>query len=575
MAYHALYRSYRPQTFQAVVGQEHVTHTLQNAIRQGRVGHAYLFAGPRGTGKTTVARLLAKAVNCSGRAPDSGEPCNECDTCRSIGAGSALDVVEIDAASHRGIDEIRDLRDKVHYASGKCPFKVYIIDEVHMLTDPAFNALLKTLEDPPGQVIFILATTDPHKVPITITSRCQRFDFRRLTMSQIRDQLRFVCQLEGIVADDAALQLIARHAGGGMRDALSVLDQARALGDGKVVEVEHLYALLGTAGDEWLSAFTRAAGAGDLAAGLQLIEDAFARGHDMRQLLKDWLGHLRNLLVLKVGVSGDGILTVLPEQLDELKAQAESFSREQLLTLLEYLSERESVMRWVPDGRIVLETAFIRAVSLLAGSTGNKAEDAASKTMLTSQAVDYNLSAAGITAAAKARGNAGAGKTVKGSTGRRDEEGHATGRADRPVDLQAMKDAWPRIVDNVRRRSAKVYAFIEPARLHSFDGALLTLDFGGHDFHHKQMQSPNNQKVVVEAINAVLGVRVRLACVALANDDAAAVDAVAAAIPEPEVVGDSQSPKGSTSAAGQQSGLLGDAVELFGGEFVVTRGDLP
>src|SRR5512136_2243520 len=279
----ALYRKWRPQTFDAVVGQEHITTSLRNAIVAGRISHAYLFTGPRGTGKTTTARLLAKAVNCLEPDP-AHRPCNRCTICQAIVEGRLLDLVELDAASNRGIDEIRDLRDKIHYSPGEGKYKVYIIDEVHMLTEPAFNALLKTLEEPPPHAIFVLATTDPHKVPATIVSRCQRYDFRRLTLAEITQRLNEIVADEGLTAAPEALTLIARQATGAMRDAESLLDQLAA--GGEEITVARAQAALGAGALRWVSDVVSALCEANAAPGLDAINQAMDSGADARQFAR-------------------------------------------------------------------------------------------------------------------------------------------------------------------------------------------------------------------------------------------------------------------------------------------------
>ena len=296
MAYVALYRKWRPQGFDALVGQEAVRTALTNALETGRIAHAYLFAGPRGTGKTSTAKILAKAVNCEhGPTPN---PCNECRNCVRINDGTSMDVFEIDAASNRGIDEIRDLREKVAFAPVSGRYKVYIIDEVHMLTTEAFNALLKTLEEPPPHVIFILATTEPHKIPATIHSRCQRFDFRRVTDADIVKRLREVADGSGIAADDDALQLIAVQADGGMRDALSLLDQCGVMAER--VTAETVRSVLGIVGREALRELVKAIGEGQVPKTLEFLETLLAGGKDVKQIITELAEYLRAVLLYKI-----------------------------------------------------------------------------------------------------------------------------------------------------------------------------------------------------------------------------------------------------------------------------------
>lgn len=362
MTYLALYRKYRPQSFRDVVGQEHITRTLSNALLENRLSHAYLFTGPRGTGKTTVARILAKAVNCLSRGDESAEPCNECDSCVGVTDGSDLDVLEIDAASNRGIDEIRDLRDKVRYSPARSAKKVYIIDEVHMLTNEAFNALLKTIEDPPEHCIFIFATTDPQRIPATILSRCQRFDFHNIGPSAMLGRLEEVCRREGIEAEPEALMLMVRHARGGMRDALGLLDQARSLAGGAPVERGLLLDVLGTAGDETLLELTGCALDGNVADGLRLLAKIIDEGRDPRQLMKDWIRYLRNLVVV-AGTGADEAQQLIVAGADmaaRMEAQAARVGFDKLLEAIEYLTERDTVIRWAPDPRIAFEAAWLR-----------------------------------------------------------------------------------------------------------------------------------------------------------------------------------------------------------------------
>jgi len=340
MAAQALYRRWRPQTFAEIIGQEHVTHTLINALRAGRIAHAYLFSGPRGTGKTTTARVLAKAVNCLD--PQEGEPCNQCAICRSLNEGRSLDLIEIDAASNRGIDEIRELRERIAFAPGECRYKVYVIDEVHMLTKEAFNALLKTLEEPPPHAIFVLATTEPHRIPPTVLSRCQRFDFRRVSLQHLKQKLELICAKEGIRAEPAALEAIARYALGSFRDAESLLDQLVSYG-AEQITLDAVRQVLGAAPQEVISGIVTALAARDAGAGLKLINEALDSGVDPRQLTREVLEYLRGLLLLKS--DGASLLSVAPEALEEMTMQAERFSLPSLLRTVKLFNQAANSLK--------------------------------------------------------------------------------------------------------------------------------------------------------------------------------------------------------------------------------------
>ncbi len=365
MAAQALYRRWRPQSFDDVYGQEHITRTLRNAVATDRMAHAYLFTGLRGTGKTSVARILAKAVNCTG-ADETARPCNECSICEAITAGRLLDLIEIDAASNTGVDDVRELRDKIGFAPNEARFKVYIIDEVHMLSTAAFNALLKTLEEPPDHALFILATTEPHKIPDTILSRCQRHDFRRIGVTEVAAKLAVICAAEGIDASKEALERIARSGTGSLRDAESLLDQVIATGDG--VTLEHVRDALGTPGGERVAAMVDALIAGDAAAALRHIGEAVDQGADPAQMRGSLLEHLRGLLLLQTGAD-DRVLDVPEELLATMRDQAAALPTSHLVATIHRVNDaRPSPDRSQPT--LPLELALVEAVLDVGASAG-------------------------------------------------------------------------------------------------------------------------------------------------------------------------------------------------------------
>ncbi|MDQ1143368.1 DNA polymerase-3 subunit gamma/tau [Bacillus sp. SORGH_AS 510] len=356
MAYQALYRVWRPQAFIDVVGQEHVTQTLQNALLQQKISHAYLFSGPRGTGKTSAAKILAKAINCE-RAPVA-EPCNECAACRGITNGTIPDVLEFDAASNSRVEEMRDVLEKVKFAPTAVNYKVYIIDEVHMLSISAFNALLKTLEEPPKHVIFILATTEPHKIPLTIISRCQRFDFRRITAHSIVKRMKLIVDETGINCDEDALKMIARAAEGGMRDALSLLDQAISYSQDRVT-VEDALTVTGSVSQGFLNKLSKSFLDKDVASGLEALEELLFHGKDPTRFIEDFILFYRDMLLYKTAPNLEESLERVMLD-DEFRQMAEVVPTGQIYEYIDFLNKTQQEMRWTNHPRIFLEVAIVK-----------------------------------------------------------------------------------------------------------------------------------------------------------------------------------------------------------------------
>lgn len=495
MSYTALYRAFRPQTFSQVVGQDHISKTLKNAILQNRVAHAYLFCGPRGTGKTSSAKILAKAVNCLDL--KDGEPCNECTNCQAINSGNFLDVLEIDAASNRGIDEIRDIRDKVKFAPSQGKVKVYIIDEVHMLTSEAFNALLKTLEEPPGHVLFVLATTEVQKIPLTILSRCQRFDFRKISTGEIKEHLLDIVRQEGINIDDRALNTIARKAAGGMRDAISVLDQCIAFA-GNNIESEHVEKVLGTLGEEQILKISEAIIQGDAGRVISLLNEYLQSGKDVKQITRDLVEFFRQVMLLKLVPDGS-MITLSQEALPLVKEQAQNLSTSFLGQLVLKLNQIEREMRWTGQPQVLLEAGLVEVIF----------QDTSSEVERTP----------------KVMGAKPAGKT-KIVTGERDKKppvkktiqeepvNQTKVKENTPVDFSEIKRRWGDILERVKQNRITTHAFLiagEPKTIDEQGSLLISFD-GLHKFHFEQISKPENIVLVEKALNEVLGKKINVTC---------------------------------------------------------------
>ena len=509
MTYIALYRAWRPKNFNDVVGQVHVSKTLKNALKSDRVAHAYLFTGPRGTGKTSSAKILAKAVNCINLV--DGDPCDQCANCIAINNGHFFDVFEIDAASNRGIDEIRDIRDKVKFApsQGKC--KVYIIDEVHMLTSEAFNALLKTLEEPPRHVLFILATTEPQKIPLTILSRCQRFDFRKISDLEVKKHLQEIAQQGQINITDSAISTIARKAAGGMRDAISILDQCIAFA-GNDINDTHVEMVLGILSEEQVFSISGGIFNKDISTVIIKLNEFIQSGKDIKQIARDLVEYVRQLLIYKIS-NNEEILTISKGLVTEVKEQARNQTVEYLSIIVNKLTEIEKEMRFSSQPQILLEAGLI---SLAITETTPLAT---AKTKVTQTRKEEPTK----TTQPKANYN-----SVTGTK----------------IDLEQLKRLWPEILEAVKQEKITTQAFLIPAIPRAINDGFLELTFKtAYNFHRTKISEPMNRELVEDVIAKITGVSLKLLCTSENQDD-------------------------NISKNGENSPAVQKALELFGGDIV-------
>jgi DNA polymerase-3 subunit gamma/tau len=498
MSYISLYRKWRSQTFDEVIGQPAIIQTLKNAIRNNRLAHAYLFSGPRGTGKTSTARILAKALNCE-KGP-TAEPCGKCSSCIKIRDGHSVNVIEIDAASNRGINEIRELRERIRYAPVEGRYKVYIIDEVHMLTPEAFNALLKTLEEPPSHTIFVLATTELQKVPLTIASRCQRLDFGRIKLGEIEGHLHRVAEAEGFEIDEKALNLIGRVAEGSMRDAVSLLDQLVSF-SGHKISYDDVITLLGTADEELLFAFGDAVVVGDTAKILELIRKGMEEGRSTPQVTRDLVSHFRNLLHLKAGSSE--VLELTHDYLERLRKQADSFSLERIKGVIRALSRAELDMRWHPHARLVLEVALLE---LLESSRQEKVivtEVKEHQNIRVPEREDQKISPDSIT------------YIDSGSRQRREISDKQSTNISGDGKIAKIKGHWKDILESVKKKSIFGYVSLhegEPLEVNG-RGKLVIAFRRGYAFHKERLEEAKNKIAVEESVREVTGEKIPIECI--------------------------------------------------------------
>jgi DNA polymerase III, subunits gamma and tau len=511
VGYTALYREWRPKNFEDVVGQEHITTTLKNEILNDRIAHAYLFCGTRGTGKTSTAKVMAKALNCLDL--QNGEPCNECEMCRKINEGLAIDVTELDAASNNGIDKIRDIIDDTKYPPQEARYKIYIMDEVHMLSVGAVNAFLKTLEEPPKRVIFILATTDPQKLPITILSRCQRFDFKRISQKEISSRLKKITDSQGITYEQKSLDLISRVCDGAMRDALSILDQAIAMGEDKI-NYEDLVSILGLVTNEYLFDITYAIIDRSIEKSMIIIDKLVYSGKDMQLFIKDLIAHFRNLLMVKVTNNPEEVLDMSLENIHLIKEQGRKIRVEEIMRAIRILQDSETNSKASKQSRLYLELAIIKMCKIEYDTSNevilsriNKLEESL-KTgkirMVQSENINEELKSAHNNIGTNSNNNQSRNAINKGNINSNSVNLEANPNSSLTVD--DVGRVWTEILEKFKaKRAMIVYASIVTAKPYSLKNGIATLEYDSmYAFNKDRLQKAEYREIVNTVFSEVL-----------------------------------------------------------------------
>ncbi|MGM0437424.1 MAG: DNA polymerase III subunit gamma/tau [Bacillota bacterium] len=512
MAFLSLYRKYRPETFNDLVGQEYVVQTLRNALKNQRIAHAYLFAGPRGTGKTSTAKVFAKALNCED--DSSYEPCGVCENCKKISSGQSMDVIEIDAASNRGIDEIRELREKVKFYPSEGTYKVYIIDEVHMLTKGAFNALLKTLEEPPENVIFILATTEPHKVISTILSRCQRFDFSLLSITNIIKRLTHICEKEEVEYEDDALNLIAHSSNGGMRDAISILDQAISFTNDDIT-ADKLRDMLGKIEKGILRDYIKYVAENNTAEALELVNNLIEKGKGVSRFVNDLIEHIRQLLLIReCGINND-LIEYPPSRLKLLKGESEILDSSKLLRMLDILTNIEKDIKFSNQPRLTLEMGVVKMTSPEADDSiqGLKTRVAQleyelrKNTTEIENRIDKNNSSKNIKAK---RDNEESEKkeveSIEREIKNKDDNINKTeskNKVSSSINLEDVRNAWPVILKQVKKEDIKTNAYLKEGNVSKVENSTIFIEFPENKKFHRS-GAEKNKKLIKKKVSRVL-----------------------------------------------------------------------